>query len=58
VREDEMKAAGGALKAHVVRGPGGRVIVIFWGDDAESEAASWAARGYQVQTADRALIAV
>jgi hypothetical protein len=57
VKEDEMKATGGAPRAHVVRGPGGRVIVIFWGDDAESEAASWAARGYQVQTADRELVA-
>ncbi|HSS08421.1 MAG TPA: hypothetical protein VLL25_00955 [Acidimicrobiales bacterium] len=53
-----MKAAGGAPRAHVVRGQGGRVIVIFWGDDAEAEAASWAARGYQVQTADRDVIAV
>jgi hypothetical protein len=58
LREDEMKTAGGVPRAHVVRGQGGRVIVIFWGEDAEAEAASWAAKGYQVQTADRDVIAV
>jgi hypothetical protein len=51
-----MKTAGRPL-VHVVRGRGGRVILILWGEDAEQEAASWAARGYQVQTADRALVA-
>ncbi len=53
-----MKTAAEAWQAHVVRGRGGRVIVIFWGDDAEFEAATWAARGYAVQATDRALVAV
>jgi hypothetical protein len=57
-KEAEMKTAAEAWQAHVVRGRGGRVIVIFWGDDAESEAESWAARGYEVQPTDRALVAV
>jgi hypothetical protein len=52
-----MKTATETWQAHVVRGRGGRVIVIFWGEDAETEAACWAARGYQVQATDRALIA-
>ena len=53
-----MEPSGEAWRAHVVRGRGGKVIVIFWGEDAETEAALWAARGYQVQTTDRALVAV
>ena len=53
-----MKTAEETWQAHVVRGRGGRVIVIFWGDDAESEAESWATRGYEVQATDRARVAV
>jgi hypothetical protein len=53
-----MKTAAEAWQAHVVRGRGGRVIVIFWGEDAETEAASWVARGYEIQSTDRALVAV
>jgi hypothetical protein len=53
-----MKTGAETWQAHVVRGRGGRVIVIFWGDDAEFEARSWAARGYEIQATDRALVAV
>jgi hypothetical protein len=34
----------------VVRGPDGRVVVIFWGEDADAEAADWTAQGYRVDT--------
>lgn len=37
-----------ARPAHVVRRPGGQVVVILVGRDALSEAASWRSRGYQV----------
>ena len=57
-KEAKMKTAEETWQAHVVRGRGGRVIVIFWGDDAESEAESWAAKGYEVQATDRARVAV
>ena len=53
-----METAAETWQAHVVRGRGGKVIVIFWGEEAESEAASWAARGYDVQATDRAVVAV
>lgn len=38
-----------ARPAHVVRRSGGEVVVILFGRDARSEAASWRARGYQVE---------
>jgi hypothetical protein len=37
-----------ACPAHVVRRKSGQVVVILVGRDALSEAASWRARGYQV----------
>jgi hypothetical protein len=42
-----------AGSAQAVRGPAGRVVVIFWGADAADAAAEWTARGYRVDTIDR-----
>jgi hypothetical protein len=39
--------------AHVVRGPAGRVVVMFWGSEADTEAAEWMAEGYRIDTIDR-----
>jgi hypothetical protein len=36
--------------AQVVRGSGGRVVMILVGDDALGEAASWQSRGYRVES--------
>jgi hypothetical protein len=43
--------------AQVVRGSAGRVVVVFWGEDAPAAAAEWAARGYRVDTVDREILA-
>jgi hypothetical protein len=43
--------------AQVVRGPEGRVVVIFWGHDAEAEAARWADDGYRIDAIDRCQLA-
>ena len=44
--------------AQVVRGPRGKVVVIFWGADAEAEASEWAGHGYRVDRVDRRLFEV
>ncbi len=41
-----------ARRAQVVRRPGGQVVVILFGRDALSAAASWRSRGYQVDPID------
>jgi hypothetical protein len=38
--------------AEVVRGPAGRVVVIFLGAEATAAAAEWTAKGYGVDTID------
>lgn len=42
--------------AHVVT-KAGRVVVIFWGDDAGEEATAWASRGYRVSPIDHSDLA-
>jgi hypothetical protein len=42
--------------AHVVT-KAGRVVVIFWGEGAGEEAATWTRRGYHVAPIDRSTIA-
>jgi hypothetical protein len=43
-------------KAHVVT-KAGRVVVIFWGDDAGEEASAWVRRGYHVSPIDHSELA-
>jgi hypothetical protein len=50
-----MPAMTVAGNAQVVRGPAGRIVVIFWGEDAAAAAAEWTAQGYRVDTVDRDL---
>lgn len=48
-----MPAITVAGSAQVVRGSAGRVVVVFWGEDAPAAAAEWTARGYRVDSVDR-----
>lgn len=43
--------------AYVVRNRTSGVVAMFWGADAPEEAQDWAARGYEVEKVDRALVA-
>lgn len=46
-----MSSTTKAPTAHVVT-KAGRVVVIFWGDDAGEEATAWVRRGYRVSPID------
>ena len=51
-----MKLATKAAIAYVVRGIGGRVVAVFWGEDAPDEERTWVERGYRVDRVERAAL--
>ena len=43
--------------AYVVRDDAGRVVVMFWGADAQDEAEHWIERGYRLEVIARSQVA-